>query len=274
MIIKTLVENTSISDDFRNEHGLSLFIATKKHKILFDLGASELFAENAEKLGVDLAAVDIVVISHGHYDHGGGLKTFLKLNSRAKIYLNQKAFEKHYSNQANSDKKYIGLDEELLTNSQLVFVNDHLVIDEELELFSDVQGKKLTSKGNLDLLKQANEKLTPDDFSHEQNLLIHENQKTALFAGCAHNGIVNIIDRVIDMRNNFPAFVIGGFHLYNPAKNVSEDDELIKRVAGCLENTTSKYYTCHCTGIEPFRKLKEILGDQIEYLATGRVLEL
>ena len=78
MIIKTLVENTSISKDFGNEHGLSLYIETNALKILFDVGASELFLKNAEKLGVNITDVDFLVISHGHYDHGGGLKTFFK----------------------------------------------------------------------------------------------------------------------------------------------------------------------------------------------------
>ncbi|MDD2234946.1 MAG: MBL fold metallo-hydrolase [Desulfitobacteriaceae bacterium] len=87
MLIKTLVENISISKDFGNEHGLSLYIETKKHKILFDVGASELFLQNAKKLDVNITDVDILVISHGHYDHGGGLKVFLQENSAATVYL-------------------------------------------------------------------------------------------------------------------------------------------------------------------------------------------
>lgn len=111
MIIKTLVENTSISEKLGGEHGLSLYIETKKHKLLFDTGASALFAENARKMKVDLSEVDLAVISHGHYDHGGGLKAFVNINSKAKIYLNQKSFEKYYSNRSNGEKVYIGLDE-------------------------------------------------------------------------------------------------------------------------------------------------------------------
>lgn len=86
MLIKTLVENTSVSEDFGSEHGLSLYIETKKQKILFDVGASELFLQNAKKLGVNIADVDFLVISHGHYDHGGGLKTFLKRTQKPKYF--------------------------------------------------------------------------------------------------------------------------------------------------------------------------------------------
>ena len=83
MLIKTLVENTAISKDFGSEHGLSLYIETKKHKILFDVGASELFLKNAKKLDVSIADVDFLVISHGHYDHGGGLKSFIPAIAQA-----------------------------------------------------------------------------------------------------------------------------------------------------------------------------------------------
>ena len=98
MIVKVLAENTTSSEALGSEHGLSLYIETETHKILFDTGASGLFAENAEKMGVDLTRVDLAVISHGHYDHGGGLKTFLGINNRAKIYLHHMAFEPHYAN--------------------------------------------------------------------------------------------------------------------------------------------------------------------------------
>ena len=80
MLIKILVENTSISKELGSEHGLSLYIETKKHKIMFDVGASDLFLQNAKGLDVNIADIDFLVISHGHYDHGGGLKTFLEEN--------------------------------------------------------------------------------------------------------------------------------------------------------------------------------------------------
>ena len=71
--------------DIISEHGLSLFIETEEHKILFDMGQSDAFIKNALSLGIDIAKVDIAVISHGHYDHGGGLRYFLELNRSAPI---------------------------------------------------------------------------------------------------------------------------------------------------------------------------------------------
>lgn len=141
MKIVTLAENTSVSEAFRSEHGLSLYIETETHKLLFDVGASSLFAENAEKLGVDLSEVDTLIISHGHYDHGGGLKTFMEINDKAAIYLNGQAFENHFSKRANG-QAYIGLDQELFCNPRFIFLANDFVIDDELCIFANVQGQR------------------------------------------------------------------------------------------------------------------------------------
>lgn len=273
MIIKTLVENTTIADAFEAEHGLSLYIETKKHKLLFDLGASELFAENAEKMGVDLSAVDAVFISHGHADHGGGLETFLKVNTKAKIYLNAKAFEKHYSNRPSGIAN-IGLNSALLPNERFVFVGNTFKIDEELELFSNVTGSRLNPSGNETLLMEKDAVLVPDDFAHEQNLIIKENGETLLIAGCAHRGIVNIVEHYNAMKNSYPSHVIGGFHLYNRSKKKSENPEVIEQIGAFLLTTGSNYHTCHCTGLESYNHLKEIMGEKIDYLATGSQLNI
>ena len=92
MIITTLVENLSVSNEYTNKHGLSFHIKTKNHNILFDLGPDNSFLENAKKLNIDISDVDIAIISHGHSDHGGGLESFLKNNNKAKVYINKNAF--------------------------------------------------------------------------------------------------------------------------------------------------------------------------------------
>ena len=97
MKIYTLMENTVKDEAFCCEHGLSLYVETPRHKLLFDTGGSAAFADNAAKLGVDLSQVDICVISHGHNDHGGGLAKFLELNSTAPIYISRYGFGRHFS---------------------------------------------------------------------------------------------------------------------------------------------------------------------------------
>ena len=94
--VAALVENSSAAPACESRHGLSLYLETGKHKVLFDVGPNRLFLENAAKLGVDIAAVDTVILSHGHVDHAGGLEAFLSANDRARIYLRPSATEPHY----------------------------------------------------------------------------------------------------------------------------------------------------------------------------------
>ena len=101
MKIISLVDNISNKKGIGCEHGLSLYIETKEKKILFDTGASDLFLENAQKLGVDINDIDYAVLSHGHYDHGGGLKRFLEVNSTAEVIMKREAFEKYYTLRPN-----------------------------------------------------------------------------------------------------------------------------------------------------------------------------
>ena len=103
MKITTLMENTASAECYTAEHGLSIYIETKNHIILFDSGASGAFADNAEKLGVDLGKVEMAVLSHGHYDHGGGLPRFIEKNIAAPIYMIACAFEPHLKNGGPED---------------------------------------------------------------------------------------------------------------------------------------------------------------------------
>lgn len=274
MIIKTLVENNSISQEFNSEHGLSLYIETEKHKILFDLGKTDLFLENAKKMNVDIENVDSVIISHGHYDHGGGLKYFLEKNTKAKIYIHKGAFDKFCSKRIDGQVKYIGLDEELKDNERIIFTEDYLYLDEELEIFSNVQGKDLVSTANRALFVLDEFGLAHDHFDHEQSLIITEGKNTVLIGGCAHKGIVNIINKFISLKGEPPMYALSGFHLFNPNANKSEDPSLIKNIAKFLLETNSMYYTGHCTGLEAFEELKSIMKNKIEYLATGSMLKI
>lgn len=274
MKIKTLIEDTDCFQEYKKEHGLSFYIETSKHKILFDMGKSGLFLENAEKMAIDIKEVDIAIISHGHYDHGGGMSAFLNVNHKAKIYIHEKAFVGHFAKRSNGNVEDIGLDAQLQENDRIVFTRDTFKIDEGLELFSNVCGKKCCSLSNQVLFQKEGDTLVQDAFDHEQSLVIREHDKSVLIAGCAHKGILNILDRFNELKNEKVDVVIGGFHLSNPSLGTSEASSLVDKIGQSLMETGSLYYTCHCTGLEPYERLKAIMKEQIQYLTTGSVVEI
>ncbi|MDK0640196.1 MBL fold metallo-hydrolase [Clostridium perfringens] len=271
--ITTLVENTKISDEYENKHGLSFHIETEKHNILFDLGPKNTFLTNAKKLNINLEEVDIVVISHGHNDHGGGLEEFLKINNKAKVYIHKDAFNEYYS-MAGIFKKYIGLDKELKKNPRIILTEGDMKIDDELYLFSVVENRHKVSKFNKVLYKRVDGMYLEDDFVHEQSLIITEDNKNVLMGGCAHNDIRNIIDNAEVIIGKDLDYVISGFHIFNPSTGISESDLFINTLGDNLNKRNTKFYTCHCTGMRAFKMLEEKLQDKIEYISTGQVLNI
>ena len=274
MVIKVLLENRTSSPEFGCEHGLSLYIETQKHKILFDMGASTIFLENAKKMGVDLSLVDIAILSHGHSDHGGGLPVFLDFNKRAKIYVHEKAAEGHYALRSNDKIAKIGISPQVMDEAKVVCTKGDWHVDDGILLFSTVDKKNLCSKANDVLLINQDNEYVKDTFEHEQNLLLIENGKKILVTGCAHRGIVNIMERAMELAGGQLDIVIGGFHLSNPSTGVCEAETTIAGVAEYLNSYETKYYTFHCTGMEAYKKLKGLLGDKISYLETGNKLEI
>ena len=258
MKITALLENTTTRPEMKTEHGLSLFIETEKHRILFDMGQTSLFAENAQALGVDLSSVDIAVLSHGHYDHGGGLSTFLQINDRAPVYMSPYAFLPHY----NGVRKYIGLDTSLQDHSRIVFTKDETRLDEGLTLFSCNQNTKAHDLGSFGLTEKTENGFVPDDFRHESYLLIEENGKRILFSGCSHKGILDIAEWFA------PDVLIGGFHF----SKLPLDDTLTA-YAKHLDRFETDFYTCHCTGTEQYAFMKQSMN-RLHYLSTGQSIHI
>lgn len=274
MKVITLLENRSISRKYKYKHGLSLYIETSNYKILFDTGTDESFAYNACKLGVNLEDIDIVVISHGHYDHGGGLEAFLKLNSKAKIYIGKGAFDRHLKKLFGMIKYNIGLEKKLV-NNRFIFVDETMKIDDVLILFGNIKGGKLIPRGNDKLLKEdSNGLVKKDNFEHEINLLINENNKYSLFCGCAHKGIINIIEKTKDIIDSDLNTVIGGFHLMGMKVKDTNSKDFLEELSTILSsNNIDKYYTCHCTGEQAYRYLSQKMNNLNE-LKTGMIIEV
>lgn len=257
MKITALVENTSINENIASEHGLSLYIETDGVKLLFDMGQTDLFYENAKKLNIDLSDVDIAVLSHGHYDHGGGLETFLEINNKAKVYINRNAFLPYYNGE-----KYIGLDISLKENNRIVLVDDEYKVGDKLTLFSCNNREKEFELGSFGLSKMQDNIKICDDFLHEQYLLLKDGEKDILISGCSHKGVLDIT------RWFKPSVLVGGFHF----SKLPLDDTLVS-YAEYLDSFDTMFYTCHCTGVEQFKFMKNYMKN-LSYLSAGMTIEI
>ena len=270
MKILNLIENTEGVPGCLFEHGLCFYVETEKHRLLMDLGPSASVLENAVRLGVDLKTVDTVILSHGHDDHGGGILPFAKLNPNAKIYLQESAFGEYYAaRDYKPDPDYIGLAPEIRALPQVVPVRGSLKIDEELFLFSGLKGKRDLPVSNGNLRKKEGGRLVPDDFVHEQCLVITERNRHVLFSGCAHNGILNILDRYEELFGGAPDVVISGFHMMKKSAYTEKEQNVICSTAEKLKEYPTMFYTCHCTGLPAYDMMKEIMGGKIAYVHCG-----
>lgn len=258
MKITALTENISENSSICSEHGLSLFIETENLKILFDMGQTDIFYKNATTLGIDLKAANIAILSHGHYDHGGGLEKFLEINKTAPVYVNKHAFGDYF----NANKKYIGLDKKLQNNSRIIYTDEETRISTGLTLFSCNEKKRQNSFGSFGLSEKVGDKLTPDKFLHEQYLLIEEKGKKILVSGCSHKGIIDIVNWFT------PDILIGGFHFSKLDLGQKLSDAATK-----LASYNTTYYTCHCTGISQYEYMKKIMP-QLNYISCGKSITI
>ncbi len=259
MNVTVLIENTSCRENLTAEHGLSLHIETEHHALLFDAGQSSAFADNAAKLGIDLAKVDLCILSHGHYDHGGGLKRFLEINGHAPVYLSRHAFEEYFSS-----GKYIGLDSALEGHPRLVPVEDTLDLGNGMILKTCNDFPRPYPFGTFGQTLRQQGLHTDDRYLHEQYLLLEENGTKYCFSGCSHKGVLNILHWCK------PDVFLGGFHFIRMDPAGRE----LAEAAHHLAAGHTRYYTGHCTGQEQYAVLQKILGDRLHSLHTGTALTL
>lgn len=272
MKIITLIENhgDQANPTLKAEHGVSFYVEIGDHIYLSDVGQSGNFAENAEKLGVDLSRVEALAISHYHYDHGGGLARFIEENESAAIYLRQSLEADYLAVDAPDSIRFIGLDRGLLKQHEdrIIYVDNNQEIAPGFHILTEISANFPKPHGD-ERLKMRFEGVTkPDTFEHEMVTVLEEDQALVILTGCAHNGVLNMI---ASAKNAFPdkkiKAVIGGFHLNR------EDDDTVREVGKILlDFDIPMVVTGHCTGDHAVGILKEVLGDRLQALHTGLVM--
>lgn len=270
MNITVLVDNAT-SEGYCSEWGLSLHVQRGDTRVLLDFGQSGAFAQNAAKLGVDLAAVDAAVLSHAHYDHADGMTSFFAANAHAPLYLSDSCAENCWSTKAGtSDPHYIGIHLGLLEchakRLRRVPTNQVTTIAPGFHVVPHTTAG-LANKGQRDgMLLQAQDGWLPDGFAHEVTLVVElDDAKDAplvILSSCSHAGSAAITDEV---GKAFPhrkmAAFVGGLHLMN-----SSAEEVLRVARDIVTAGIEHVYTGHCTGDRALELLKRELPGRVTQL--------
>lgn len=276
MRVVVLVENRrDEAGNLVHERGLSLYIETNGSRILFDTGRTDAFMRNAAMLGIHIEQVDLVVLSHGHNDHVGGLPSFFQQNQKAVAYIKKEALDELFY-QCMFVKNKVSLDTAVLQayNDRIVYAENRLEIAKNVFLVTRFQEKQDAKN----FLRKVNGRCVLDTFAHELVMVVKNRDGLVLFMGCSHNGVANSIDAV---QACFPGeriqALLGGFHLMRMprlgfmgcrADEVSAVSERIWREA------IGVVYTGYCTGRSAYRKMQALLGERVGYLNIGTELHL
>ncbi|AIO18959.1 Metallo-beta-lactamase superfamily protein [Candidatus Izimaplasma bacterium HR1] len=273
MKVVTLLDNKNDNNTLSSAHGLSLYIETGNKKILFDLGPNNYYQKNAKKLGVDLSEVDYLVISHGHYDHGTGIKKFLKMNKKAQVFISKRAFEDHVKSEGRQYED-IGLGKAPKNDRINYIYRETFSITPNIRICDLVDYQK-PPIGDRNLMIYEDGQYIEDHFHHEIYLIVTEGENNILFSGCSHKGIGNIVESVENNSKKFVSHIIGGLHFsHYDSFNLQQTDYLQKIGDKFANEKDINVYACHCTGDDAFFELKQAMRSKLRRLKTGSTIEI
>lgn len=276
MRITVLVENTGPSE-FKIEHGLSLYIEFNDKKYLLDAGPSDSFFKNAHALSIDLGRVDKAVLSHGHYDHGDGFMVFLNQYKDKVVYGAKNIFDDYYSGSGGS-VHYIGLSSKLKQmKNRFNTISKDAKIDEKIYLILDDVSNTKEIGVQKKLYKKVDDVLQPDNFNHELSLVFDTPKGLVICNSCSHAGLESIVDN-IKKRLNKPVYAyVGGLHMKSTKNHIetsSFTEEQIQNLCIFIKKNIQYVLTGHCTGNVSYDLLKKYLKDRIDFLTTGKTIEI
>ena len=265
--IAILAENTTYKTHFYAEHGLSFYIEKGDTKILFDTGQSDLFIKNAQLMDIQLKSLDAIFMSHGHYDHTGGLVALPGNNTP--IYAHPDIFIARYTKKKDGTVKNIGIP---VTKERLEEHGFQFLLNEKCTSF---KGFTLTGeiprKYDFEIPSQRfyldSELKHIDSLLDDQSLYFNTKKGLVVLLGCCHTGIINTLFHILEQTKERSFYwIIGGTHL------IDADAGKIKMTACFLNKIGFKRITpLHCSGIHATAVFKNTFGDRFHHLSCGDI---
>lgn len=277
MRITIICENTVGRLIGLGEHGFSALIETEQKNYLFDTGSGHSVVKNSLELNKDLRTIRKIFLSHGHYDHTGGLPEILKLRGKVDVHAHPHVFLDRFhviKENGKETKRFVGLPfkksylESLGAN--FILNKDFIEIEKGIFLTGEVPRKTSFEKPDPGLFSDIDGKTDQDTFLDDQSLILDTKKGLILILGCAHSGMINIIHHVIHKtkKENFYA-ILGGTHLdFLTAEQLDESIKVLKRIK------IEKIGVCHCTGMEAAFRLHQEFGDRFFYGHVGSMVEI
>ena len=272
LTITVLIEDRAGTSGLESEHGLSLLLEKDGRSWLFDTGQSGAPAANARRLGVDLAAVEGVILSHGHYDHTGGLAAVLEAAGPKKVYAHPGIFRPRYSLRKQGKSRRIGIPQGRSAlereGADFSLGREWREIAPGVHLSGEIPQAAEPGTGEPFLAIREKIRLRRDLFVDEHFLLVETGGGLVMVNGCCHSGLINSLRHARCFRTQAGIrAVVGGFHL----RSAPVPD--LERIAGSLEEFNPGLIAAgHCTGEKAEKFLAERFGERFRSLSTGMKL--
>ena len=270
MKITILVDNTA-EEPLRAEHGFSCWVEVAARRILLDTGQGDALIHNAEILGIDLTTADALVLSHGHYDHTGGLARVLGCNPNLNVYAHPDVRLERYSIHTAGEPEPIGMPPasraafEALPAQRMHWMNEPVPLFPTLGVTGPIPRKTdFEDTGGPFFLDPEGHR--PDPILDDQALWIKTDHGLVVVAGCSHAGVINTLTAVQHHSGETHVHaVLGGFHL----KHASP--ERMEATAAAFQRMGVEIVIpCHCTGDAATASLKSQLGARVQSCHAGK----